>query len=175
MNRNAPNWKAINWNAVGAISNFVAAIAIVFTLAYLAIQIRQNTSALRSTTTQAVHDQASDFYDMLASDSSLVTLLSEGLETPDKLTETEMARFFSVLFSVCFRMQNWYYQTELDVIDEAAFESWTYVTTRVAVYPGFQHFWNERKDAFVPAFRGYFEEKMHLAKSDSLFQLPKPK
>ena len=41
----------MNWVALGAIGEFVGAIAVVLSLAYLAAQIIQNTRAVRATTT----------------------------------------------------------------------------------------------------------------------------
>jgi hypothetical protein len=38
----------INWEAVGAIGEIVGAVAVVLTLGYLAVQIRQNTNASRA-------------------------------------------------------------------------------------------------------------------------------
>ena len=45
---------AVNWEAVSAIGEIVGAIAVVVTLAYLAVQIRQNTQVARSTARQAI-------------------------------------------------------------------------------------------------------------------------
>lgn len=37
----------MNWEAIGAIGEVVAAAAVIFTLIYLAVQIRQNTATIR--------------------------------------------------------------------------------------------------------------------------------
>ena len=44
----------MNWEAVGAISQIVGAVLVGITLIYLAIQLRQNTSALKSSTFLAI-------------------------------------------------------------------------------------------------------------------------
>ena len=44
----------MNWGAIGAVSEIVGALAVVITLAYLAIQIRQNNDLLRSESRQAL-------------------------------------------------------------------------------------------------------------------------
>ena len=61
----------MNWEAISAVSDFLAALAVIVTLGYLAVQIRQNTSTLKSTATQGAHDQTAALYDLLASDSEL--------------------------------------------------------------------------------------------------------
>ena len=44
----------MNWEALGALSELIGAIAVVLTLIYLAVQIRQNTRAIRLGTNHAV-------------------------------------------------------------------------------------------------------------------------
>jgi len=46
----------INWEALGATANLLAAIGVIATLIYLAIQIRQNSNQLRGSATIAVYD-----------------------------------------------------------------------------------------------------------------------
>ena len=50
----------INWDAVGAIGETVGALAVVITLVYLAVQIRQNTKSIRASTYQSVAEALAD-------------------------------------------------------------------------------------------------------------------
>ena len=44
----------MNWDALGAIGEIVGALGVIATLAYLAVQVRQNTGAIRGATLNAV-------------------------------------------------------------------------------------------------------------------------
>ena len=44
----------MNWEALGAIGEIVAAVAVVVTIGYLAVQIRQNTRSVRDSAFQEV-------------------------------------------------------------------------------------------------------------------------
>ena len=44
----------MNWDALGAIGEIVGAVGVIATLAYLAVQVRQNTGAIRGATLNAV-------------------------------------------------------------------------------------------------------------------------
>ncbi len=46
----------MNWEAIGAIGEVLGAIAVLVTLLYLAVQIRQNTQALKVTAMGTLHD-----------------------------------------------------------------------------------------------------------------------
>ena len=50
----------MNWEAIGAIGEIVGAVAVVFTLIYLTIQLRQNTATVKAATYQAVAEALAD-------------------------------------------------------------------------------------------------------------------
>ena len=84
----------MNWEAVGAVGEIVGAIAVVITLIYLARQMRQNSSALRSTTAQSANEMAFSVYNpIVANEYGLADILLRGLRDPELLSDLEMARF----------------------------------------------------------------------------------
>jgi len=48
----------MNWDAVGAIAELIGATAVVLTLVYLSIQLRQNTRAVEHATERGVWEDA---------------------------------------------------------------------------------------------------------------------
>ena len=52
----------MNWEAIGAVAEFVGAFAVVITLIYLISQLRQNTKALRSSSYASIHQQEDNFF-----------------------------------------------------------------------------------------------------------------
>ena len=53
------------------IGQVIGAIAVVISLIYVALQIRQNTNAVRSATAQSVHEHFAGWYHLLAADLEL--------------------------------------------------------------------------------------------------------
>jgi hypothetical protein len=84
----------------------VGAIATVATLVYLAIQIRSNTLAVRSTAAQSVHESFATWYRMLAGDAGLSELMAKGLRDYSVLSKTERARFASTLMAILLCTQD---------------------------------------------------------------------
>jgi len=159
----------VNWEAIGAISDFLAAIAVVVTLGYLAIQVRQGTSAIKSTATQNAHDQTTALYDLLASDPDLAEIFARALKAPDTLNVSETARFYALMLSVVFRLQNWYLQTRSRHIDEEILDSWLKVCRQITGTPGFKWFWEQRRYVFAPEFVSYFENKVFREEPDPTY------
>jgi len=53
---------------LGALGEFIASFGVLATLIYLAIQMRQNTQALRLNTAQVVTEELQQMFSLLASD-----------------------------------------------------------------------------------------------------------
>ena len=66
----------MNWEALGAIGELAGAIGVIATLGYLAIQIRQNTSAVQSAAAQTVHENFAAWYSSAQGDSRLLGISS---------------------------------------------------------------------------------------------------
>jgi hypothetical protein len=70
----------MNWDAVGAISQIVGAVLVGITLIYLAVQLRQNTSALKSSTFLAISASMGSTMEVWATHSDLAPLLIKAQE-----------------------------------------------------------------------------------------------
>ena len=84
---------------LGNIGEFVAAVAVVVSLIYLAVQIRQNTRSVRMASHHAVMSEFRTNIRVLTQDPELASAYQVGLEHPDQLSETDRARFGPVLAS----------------------------------------------------------------------------
>ncbi len=86
----------MNWNAIIAAAEVVGVIAVIASLIYVAIQIRQNTSIARANIVHATSDSWMNFHGMLAGDDSLADIYRRGT-LGKQLTETEVVRFEALI------------------------------------------------------------------------------
>ncbi len=84
---------SMNWEAIGVIANLLAALGVIATLIYLAIQIRQNNNQLRGSATIAVYDYQRSITDTLTEDQELYKIALRGNEDLDSLNPWEQQRF----------------------------------------------------------------------------------
>jgi hypothetical protein len=159
----------MNWEAIGAISAILSAIAVIATLGYVAVQIRQNTSALRSAATQGAYDQHASMYDALSTDPKLADIFVRGLEAPDTLDRIETGRFYSFLLSVMVRTQNWELQTRSRALDKEVLESTSRILRQISGMPGFQRFWEDRRHMFTQGLATYLEQEVFLTERDPTY------
>ena len=95
----------MNWEAIGAIGEIVGALAVVVTLVYLVIQIRQNTAAVATATYESTMTGFNDINVVVASDPKLASLLDRGTQSPDALSAEETTQFNFLLR--CYANQWW--------------------------------------------------------------------
>lgn len=81
------------------LAQVIGALAVVISLFYVGFQIKGNTSAVRSATAQAVHDNYADWYMTMAGDAELNQIAIKGLKDYSSLNETEKARFIETFMA----------------------------------------------------------------------------
>ena len=81
------------------LAQVIGALAVVISLFYVGFQIKRNTSAVRSATAQAVHDNYADWYMTLARDAELNQIAIKGLKDYSSLDEIEKARFIETFMA----------------------------------------------------------------------------
>ena len=160
----------MNWEALGAAGEIIGAVAVIITIIYLALQVRQNTAALRSSATNAASEGAAKLYQTLCSDPDLAMIFVRGNATPNELDESDMARYFSLWLMTMFKLQNWYFQTQDRFMDDTLLSSWIKVVRPLSSMPGFRLFWDERKFIFSPQFQQYLESEVFQSAQDPDFK-----
>ena len=148
----------MNWDAIGAIGELIAAAAVVATLVYLAVQTKTNTAAVDRATTQSIlagRAQASQF---IAGDDSINELLWKGADTPGLLNEKEWQRFLMVVSAVVRPL-------ELAFLDHVSGRTddklWTGQFNNLRFWftrPGMIRWLDEYGDSLHPDFVSYIRE-----------------
>jgi len=72
----------MNWDAIGAVGQWVGAIAVVLTLGYLVRQIRDSNVQMRRAELNAAQAQFSQWRQALMRDADLARIWSKGMQNP---------------------------------------------------------------------------------------------
>jgi len=90
----------MNWGAIGAFSEAIGAIAVLVTLVYLTIQLRQNTKAIEQSTQRGVFDDANDWMYKIIESPEVAELYLSGMK--GELPSTSDRLRFSLLLNALF-------------------------------------------------------------------------
>lgn len=158
----------MNWEAIGAIGETLSAVGVIVTLVYLAIQLRQNTRALRSNSWQAIQESEQRFDDLFSKHPEICELwvrASEGgLECLD--SEAERLQFNSLAKQLIDQFQTHHYQYERGLIETEMWQTWaTQFKEDVASYKGLREVIAIRRPHLRASFRQFVDE--HLRESEA--------
>ena len=147
----------MNWEAIGAVGEAVGAIAVVVTLAYLAMQIRQNTDATRAASHHAVIEALNQGNLAQARDAELAQIWVSGLKDRGVLTEVERQRFDSLCLAYFHVFDSLWYSAKVGTAERDLLLSeekgFVYLMDSSGVYD----WWEANPYAFSPEFRDYME------------------
>jgi hypothetical protein len=137
---------------LGNIGEFVAAIAVVVSLLYLAIQIRQNTRSVRTSTYQAVLDSSHRLNEHIA-EPRTERLYRLGRKDTSQLKEDELAQFKALVGSIAGFYEGLFLQHQHGAIDDDFFENRFSAFHHIICQPGVRAVWEERgRNYFARSF-----------------------
>ena len=96
----------MNLNDLANIGQVIGAIAVVISLIYVALEIRQNSNAVRSAAAQSVHEHFANWSHLIAADAELSRIAANGLRDYQSLSENERTRFIGAFMSFLSYSQN---------------------------------------------------------------------
>jgi hypothetical protein len=125
----------------------------VISLIYVALQIRQNTNAVRSATAQTVHEHFAKWYHLVAADAALAQIVGDGLRDYASLSEQQRIRFVAAFMAFLSYSQNAFLKWREGSLASPLWLGWELVIMNLVCAPGGRAFWKERAYMFGDEFR----------------------
>jgi hypothetical protein len=147
----------INWNALGSTAEFVAAIGVIASLVYLAVQIRQNTQSIRASTYEAMVRGSGEFLLPLIQDRDLAKSFERAVDRWSQMDYEEQVQVMYLLTQLFRNWENAYYQYRQGTLEPWLWESWQHVVLSYFHRPGVQDWWKLRRAAYSKPFREFLE------------------
>lgn len=142
---------------LASIGEIIGGIGVVISLVYLSIQIRANTEAERTSTYQSIVSDFGALNNTMASTPELSHLFVQAMENYHQLSSDEKARI-SQLFFQCFHyFENMFYQHQKGYLDEEVWLGWKRLMLTYYSRPGFQTWWEHRRDVYSESFAVFLE------------------
>jgi len=83
----------MNWEAIGAIGEVVGAFAVIFTIWYLARQIKDNSREVHQGSVVAINDLINDAYEPIYYNDRNIRVWATGHQTPSDLSEEDIVLY----------------------------------------------------------------------------------
>ncbi len=146
----------VNIQDLAAIAEIAGSVAVIASLIYLALQIRQtNVATHRSMYAQAA-TSISEFWLSLAKDPQLYASFTSMLRAPESLSEHERDRGYLVMDSYLSLMES-YFLHNRQYGEQLSQERWSRLLHRMFHTTGGQEYWRKRKSSFHKDFVEYLD------------------
>ena len=150
----------MDWDAIGAIGEAIAAAGVIATLVYLAFQIRQNTNIVRAATFQQVTAASTTLSEQLYRDPELTRIFWSGVNELGSLSEEDRARFQFIAISYFRTLENLHHQSRKRLIDDEDWEGHRESFLSAVSGTGLETWWQENSFRFNRHFRSFIEEEL---------------
>ena len=146
----------MNWEAIGAVGELVGAAAVVLTLGYLALQIRQTRLDTRASTFDSIlaewRQHQRETYITYPDN---LRVYVEGLKDFDGMTQQDRLRFIYILSQEVLFIENIIRQCNNGNITYEQLEPWVDFFCAHIRTPGGASWWLQTKSVFSPLLRDY--------------------
>ena len=141
----------MNWDAIGALAELAGALAVIGTLVYLAVQLRQNSALLKAQIATASRESTNQVTGLLASDREALRVFHAGLDSREQLDELDKQHFDAMVSLYLEALLQSYQQEFSEGLERA---HWM-IRKR-----GFIEFWSEYEKLYNRGFRAQISDMM---------------
>lgn len=147
----------IDLQSLAYLGEIVAAAAVVASLIYLAVQVRQSTRAQRTENFARALDRISAIQSMLSQDAEMTHLFSRGVRDASSLSALEKIRFTWSLYEAFGAFEFMFQTHQTGDIPEEVWERWSLIVAWWMTFPGVQVWWANRPVEFTESFTIFVE------------------
>jgi len=143
----------LNLQDIGSLGEFLAAIATIATLFYLALQIRQSTRTTQASAHDAILAQWREHLrETFTTNSTNLDVWRKGLSDLESLDASDKARFTFIISQEQLFIENMIHQHERGNIDSDLLQPWLDYFSREVRTPGGTAWWKMASPVLNPAF-----------------------
>ena len=150
----------LNLDALGNLGEFIGALAVVVSILYLAIQIRQNTRALRGTAHETATARFQTFSLALWTHPESSRLFHRALNDPENLDPEERFRVNQALSSIFRGLETTYWQSRRGNVDNEIWESHRATLRNLMRSPGTREWWTSNANPTSKVFSDLVDREL---------------
>lgn len=141
----------MTWDAISAVGQLLGAIAVIATLLFLALQIRQNTVSIRQQCYNDIFTRRQEILMRISENESLHRIWQRGL-AGEHLTAEEGNRFTFISVQMFKHLEDCFVQYRSGVVAERVWNRELQMMATAVAFPGWHAWWAEASQFFLPEF-----------------------
>ncbi len=147
----------MNIMELGAIGELVGGVAVIATLIYLALQVRQSNTQAKMSVVQASRALATENIRAVSEDPAVTELYLRGLAERDALSATDRIRFDMFMIRLFRSWESQFYENRDGFMSDDMWESYGRTFERLMRQPGSASSWNSQKYQLSSSFANWVD------------------
>jgi len=139
------------------IGELITTFAVIISLVYVGIQIRQNTHAIKLTSAQNLFHEYRDSQALLVADAELADIHLRAIQDINSLSLGEKHRLYLWLNNLFRVFENAHYQNSKGTVDKPVWDGMLGYIKLIKKLSGYQAFWNDRKSIYNNEFQEFYD------------------
>lgn len=157
-----------NLEYIALIVEIIGGIAIIISLVFVGLQLKESAKATRSSTAATTVSELTSWYSNLGNSEQGSYAFWNFMTNPDSLPPEQRFQAMINIHGIMLTWQNSYYLVKEGTLDKKIQESLLEIINAVKNNPGFLIYWKLRKSIFLKEFQEYVEEIMKSEKVNSV-------
>ncbi|PSB43227.1 hypothetical protein C7B80_24920 [Cyanosarcina cf. burmensis CCALA 770] len=142
-------------DVIQSFTSIIQTIAVIISLVYVSIQIRDGAKAVKSQTYQSIITAYAEIEARIGQDAETARIYHIGCEYPDKLNAEEKIRFTQLICSIFNFFENLHYQYKTGLLEESLWSGWCQLMKNKLDNPGIKEYWQDNSYLYSKDFREY--------------------
>ena len=148
----------MNWDAINAISQLVSSIAVVFSLLYLAQELRRSTRVAKVAAQDAAASAVREVTNTFMENADMSRIWGNGLEDLTRLSREDQARFFHAAHQFLKALETIHFHHLNGLMDDELWHGWRELLRHYISAPGIARYWEIRNQLFSTRFRDFVSQ-----------------
>jgi len=150
--------ETLSFENIYFIEQTIAAVAIVVSLIFVGLQVRQNTTATQTASAQAYVSSDNEIVGLINASPKLADVLHQGANGLSALKGGDLIRFMAFLDVLFISYQSFHLQWKRGTLDDALWGTYKQAILDLLQQKGQQEWWSERRHWFNSEFQDYVEQ-----------------
>ncbi len=142
------------------IGQTIAAIAVIISLIFIVIEVRQNTNAVKLNTLHDVKETIREVNLIWAENGDLAEIMYQGFQDLDNLSGAKKVRFYTSSHNLFLGYENLYHQKLDGALDPKHWSGMSQHMIDSLSVPGLRGWWEDRKHWFTMDFQNFIDNEV---------------
>ena len=148
----------MDFQSLANLGEIIGAVAVVVSLIYLAVQVRQNTTSQQTENYARALDRISAQQSRLSQNSDDAVMFSRGVKNAANLTSAERIQFTWLLYEIFGAFEFMFHASQTNAIPVEVWRRWSDTVAFWLTFPGVQTWWSVRPVPFTDSFTAFVDE-----------------